>query len=187
MTGLSERSMLSPATRDRWRLRIDPVATALGAWVIAGAVSLFGGAFDMFDGALARATGRATKLGDFLDSTFDRWGEAAVYAGVAVGAAVALQPVTALLATAAMGTAFMVSYTRAKAESLGYRAAVGVAPRPERVVLLGVGLIASGLTGGPAGSPWLQLALGAIFLLSTITTIQRVITVARQANSEVQD
>ena len=77
--------------------------------------------------------------------------------------------------------AFMVSYTRAKAEGLGFSGEVGIAPRPERIVILGVGLVAAGLTGGPGASIWLQLALGAIVVLTTITVIQRILHVRRQA------
>ena len=75
----------------------------------------------------------------------------------------------------------MVSYTRAKAEWLGFSGEVGIAPRPERIVILGVGLVAAGLTGGPESAIWLQLALGAIVVLTTITVIQRILHVRRQA------
>ena len=78
------------------------------------------GIFDLFDGALARATGRATKLGAFLDSTFDRAGEAIVYVGIAAGRLAFGFGAGAFLAAAALAAAFMVSYARAKAESLGF-------------------------------------------------------------------
>ncbi len=66
---------------------------AVGLWLAAGIVVFLGGVFDMFDGALARATGRASKLGAFLDSVFDRWGEAVVYVGIVVGClGVGVQP-----------------------------------------------------------------------------------------------
>jgi CDP-diacylglycerol--glycerol-3-phosphate 3-phosphatidyltransferase len=75
----------------------------------------------------------------------------------------------------------MVSYSRAKAESLGWHGEAGIAPRPERVVILGLGLVAAGLGGGPAGGPWLQLALAAIAVLGTVTVIQRIVYVQHQA------
>ena len=205
---LKEGSLVSVAARDRFRHRVEPyaavlarvgltpnvltligfgisiVAAVLGGlqlWLACGLVATFGAAFDMFDGAVARATGTASPFGAFLDSTFDRWGEGLVYAGLATGAALAAQSPAVLLAVLAMGAAFMVSYSRAKAEGLGWRGEVGVAPRPERVVILGLGLVASGLGGGPAGGPWLQLALGAIALLGTITVIQRIVYVHHQA------
>src|SRR6188508_1564294 len=54
-------------------------------WLIGGIVVFIGGAFDMFDGTLARATGKVSKLGAFMDSVFDRWGEAIVYLGIVAG------------------------------------------------------------------------------------------------------
>ncbi|MFI5261874.1 MAG: CDP-alcohol phosphatidyltransferase family protein [Candidatus Limnocylindrales bacterium] len=207
---LKEGSLLSVATRDRIRRRVEPyaallarlgltanvltligfgisvVAAVLGGlqlWLACGLVATFGAAFDMFDGAVARATGTASPFGAFLDSTFDRWGESLVYAGIATGAAVADQPLAVLLATLAMGAAFMVSYSRGKAEGLGWKGEAGVAPRPERVVILGLGLVAAGIGGGPAGGPWLQLALGAIAVLGSVTVIQRIRYVHQQAQA----
>jgi len=209
--GTGQGSLLSTEQRDRVRHRVEPYAANLAGvgltpnaltligfgisivgailaglqlWVACGLVATFGAAFDMLDGAVARATGRASKFGAFLDSTFDRWGEAVVYAGIAYGCAVAGQPAAVLLTALAMGSAFMVSYSRGKAEGLGWKGEVGIAPRPERVVILGVGLVAAGLGGGPAGGPWLQLALGAIFVLSTITVFQRILFARRQSEDQ---
>jgi archaetidylinositol phosphate synthase len=61
---------------------IAAVAAGLQAWLAAGLLVIFGGVFDLFDGALARATNRVSKAGAFLDSTFDRWGEGVVYIGI---------------------------------------------------------------------------------------------------------
>ena len=208
---VGDQSLVSSGLRQRVRGTATPFATVLGRlgltpnaltvagflisgaaavlagmqlWLAAGVVSLVGAIFDMFDGALARATGQTSKFGGFLDSTLDRWGEAVVYAGITAGAVYAGAPSAALLAPLAMSSAFMVSYARAKAESLGFGGEVGVAPRPERVLILGAGLIAAGLTDGPAHAPWLQAALATIFALSTITTIQRIWHVRRQAGSQ---
>ena len=82
-------------------------------WLVGGLVVFIGGVFDMFDGTLARATGKVSPLGAFMDSVFDRWGEAIVYLGIAWGAVLAGSDLVAVLAAAAMGAAFMVSYTRA--------------------------------------------------------------------------
>lgn len=150
-------------------------------WLAAGIVSVLGASFDMLDGAVARATGRVSRFGAFLDSTLDRWGEGVVYAGIVAGASLAAQPLAATLAALAMSTAFMVSYSRAKAESLGWQGEVGIAPRPERVVILGLGLIAAGLSGGPAGGPWLQAALAILLITTTITVLQRITYAHRQA------
>ncbi len=81
----------------------------------------------------------------------------------------------------------MVSYSRAKAESLGFRGEVGIAPRPERIAILAAGLILAGLTGGPTLSPWLQISLIALFVLSSITTLQRIVHVRNQAQTPGED
>ena len=167
---------------------------ALQHWTVGGIIVFIGGAFDMFDGTLARATGKVSRLGAFMDSVFDRWGEAIVYLGIVIGCAGAGFDVGVWLATAAMGSAFMVSYARARAESLGFApgkgmAAVGLAPREVRVVILGIGLIGAGLTGGvtpgETGQNILGVALGLIAVLATITVIQRIAFTVRQASSEV--
>ena len=121
---------------------LGAIMAAAQWWLLAGIVATFGSAFDMFDGAVARVTGTTSKLGAFMDSTFDRWGEAVVYLGIIIGCTRADFEVGAWLAGAAMGSAFMVSYARARAESLGYApgkgmAAVGLAPREVRVAILG--------------------------------------------------
>jgi CDP-diacylglycerol--glycerol-3-phosphate 3-phosphatidyltransferase len=162
---------------------------AFDIWLAAAFVVLIGGAFDMFDGSLARATGKASNTGAFLDSVFDRWGEAVVYIGIIAGCLSAGDRLGAGLAAFAMASAFMVSYARARAESLGFApgkgmAAVGLAPREIRLVILTLGLLAAGLTGGVQGSDGsrpLWLALGLIGVLATITVIQRIIHVTNQA------
>jgi CDP-diacylglycerol--glycerol-3-phosphate 3-phosphatidyltransferase len=182
---------------------------AAGLWLAAGIVVFLGGAFDLFDGALARATGRASKVGAFLDSVFDRWGESVVYIGIVIGCLNAGFVVGAGLAAVAMSEAFLVSYARARAEGLGLStgsglSAVGLAPREVRLVILSLGLVIAGLLGGvqvalitidipgvsyvawglPAGSNGataLAVALGLIAVLATITVIQRIIHVTKQA------
>jgi CDP-diacylglycerol--glycerol-3-phosphate 3-phosphatidyltransferase len=165
------------------------VAAGGQAWLAAGLLVIFGGVFDLFDGALARATGKASKLGAFMDSVFDRAGEAVIYVGVAAGCNGAGFDAGAILAAAAMAGAFMVSYTRAKSESLGFTAgtgmaAIGIAPREVRIVILTVGLLAASLLGGGAGLPTLSIALGLIAILAIATTIQRIVHVIRQASSK---
>jgi CDP-diacylglycerol--glycerol-3-phosphate 3-phosphatidyltransferase len=174
-------------------------------WLIGGLVVFFGGVFDMFDGTLARATGKVSKLGAFMDSVFDRWGEAVVYLGIVVGAVGAGFDEAAILATAAMGAAFMVSYARAKSEGLGFTAgtgmaAVGIMPREIRLVVLSGGLIVCGALGAPvlvpgAGESCIEsciqtggyVLLGALAIIAigaTITTIQRVLHVRAQAKHQ---
>ena len=180
----------------------------LGLWLAAGIVVFVGGAFDLLDGALARATGRASTVGAFLDSVFDRWGESVVYIGIVIGCLNADFNLGAILAAVAMSEAFLVSYARARAEGLGLgggsgMAAVGLAPREVRLVILSLGLLASGLLGGvhaagtttgtgtstgawglaadSDGARVLAAALSLIAILATITVIQRIIHVTKQA------
>lgn len=192
---------------------VAAIAAGSQAWIVAGVLVIAFGIFDLFDGTLARATGRASTLGSFLDSTFDRWGEGLVYIGIAAGCVGAGYGTGAILAAAAMASAFMVSYTRAKAESLGYGAgsglaAVGLAPREVRLVILAIGLVSTGIAGGLApalpclvapgggcfnvdvfgkgavnggGNGILGWSLGLIAILATVTTIQRILHVRAQA------
>jgi CDP-diacylglycerol--glycerol-3-phosphate 3-phosphatidyltransferase len=176
-------------------------------WLVGGLVVFIGGVFDMFDGTLARATGKVSPLGAFMDSVFDRWGEAIVYIGIVIGAVRSGFDEAAILAAAAMGMAFMVSYTRAKSEGLGFTsgmgmAAVGVMPREVRLVILCLGLIVTGILGTPILEPTggatciesciqtggfvLLGALGIIAIGSTITVIQRILHVRSQARSAAQ-
>jgi CDP-diacylglycerol--glycerol-3-phosphate 3-phosphatidyltransferase len=168
----------------------------LQLWVAGGIVVFAGGVFDMFDGTLARATGRVTRLGAFMDSVFDRWGEALVYVGLVAGLAAAGWEHGPLLAAAAMAGAFLVSYARAKSEGLGFSAgtgmaAVGVMPREIRLVILCAGLVLGGLLGTavvagggtPTGGLVIEGALAIIALGATITVIQRVLHTRGQARA----
>src|SRR5262249_23406802 len=92
------------------------VGGAAQLWVAAGLLVVFGGVFDLFDGALARAMGVAGPLGAFMDSVFDRWGEGVIYVGIAWGCVAAGFPAGSVWAGAAMTSAFMVSYARASSE-----------------------------------------------------------------------
>lgn len=186
---------------------VAAIAAGLQAWLAAGLLVIFGGVFDLFDGALARATNRVSKAGAFMDSTFDRWGEGVVYLGIVIGCLGGQFNLGAVLATAAMSSAFMVSYTRAKSEGLGYApgtgmANVGLAPREVRLVILTAGLVLAGIVGTAnpllvlegwslplgielvkpwAGQIWLFWSLLLITVLATITTIQRIVATLRQA------
>jgi CDP-diacylglycerol--glycerol-3-phosphate 3-phosphatidyltransferase len=185
---------------------IGAVLVAFGLWIPGGLVVFVGGVFDMFDGTLARATGRVSKLGAFMDSVFDRWGEALVYLGLIVGTSRAGFDLGAWLAGAAMASAFLVSYARAKAEGLGFSAGTGMAevglmPREIRLIVLTLGILAAGLAGGVApvemfgdntglgvsanasGSFLLATALAVIALLATVTVIQRVLRTRAQAHT----
>lgn len=158
------------------------VLIALGHWSLGGIVIFLGGIFDLFDGTLARATGKVSRLGAFLDSVFDRGGEAVVYVAIVTGAVIEGHARVPVLASAAMAGAFMVSYVRAKAEGLGFSAGIGMAaiglmPREVRLVILSVGLV---LTDAP-NIKALEYALGVIVIGAIITVIQRILHVRRQA------
>jgi phosphatidylglycerophosphate synthase len=186
---------------------VAALAASQQAWFAAGLLVIFGGVFDLFDGALARATNKVSRLGAFLDSVFDRAGESVLYLGIAIGCVGASFDAGAIAAAAAMGASFMVGYTRAKSESLGFTpgtgmANVGVAPREVRLVLLTLGLLLVGAAGGPApsdcgnllcmssawstGSLVLAATLGLIAILATITTVQRILHVVHQPSEENQ-
>ena len=183
---------------------VAAVAAAQQAWIAAGVLLVVGGVFDLFDGALARATGTTSRLGAFMDSVFDRAGEGVVYVGIVGGCLAADFGLGAVLAAAAMASAFMVSYVRAKSESLGFTsgtgmAAIGLAPREVRIVILTIGLLLTGVLGGVApydgpllisldtwsgGRGPLAASLGLITILATITAIQRIVHVIRQSRQQ---
>ena len=174
---------------------LGAVLLAANLWLVGGIVVFLGGAFDMFDGTLARATNQVSKLGAFMDSVFDRWGEAIVYLGIVTGAVLSIPhggdvavvgpDLVAILGAAAMGAAFMVSYARAKSEGLGFTegtgmAAVGIMPREVRLVVLSLGLVITGITGSFLA---LLIALAVITIGSILTVIQRILHVRSQARS----
>ncbi len=152
--------------------------TALGWPLWGGVVFLAGGIMDLFDGALARLTGRASPFGALLDSVFDRLGEAALFVGLGLYYLLGeLAPAQLLLSMLAvlLGLVFSqgVSYLRARGEGLGAFTRSGIMTRPERVVILGVGLIAEGLAPFPV-MVWVIWAIAAV---SCFTLFQRMFTI----------
>src|SRR2546428_12536280 len=123
------------------------VLAALAHLRWAGVVLIFAGTFDILDGALARSSGRAYPYGAFLDSTLDRYSEGAIYIGLAAyfaGTSGPLQRWLLLATVAALAGSFLVSYVRARAQSLGFTCESGIFARPERGVATVVGLILRG-------------------------------------------
>jgi CDP-diacylglycerol--glycerol-3-phosphate 3-phosphatidyltransferase len=110
---------------------------------IAGIVVLVAGLFDMLDGALARVTNRVTRFGGILDSTLDRLSEAALLLSLLVVYARGQDVAESLLVGIALLGSLMVSYIRARVEGLGIECKVGLFTRPERVIVLALGLILS--------------------------------------------
>lgn len=158
------------------------------AWLVAGIVVAFGAIFDLFDGALARATNKTSNFGAFLDSSLDRAGEGVVYVGIVVAAVLGgLDHWLAPLAISASVAGYMVSYVRARSESLGFSpgtgmASVGLAPREVRTTILVIGLLAAA-----ADVRWLIGALGLISVLSVISAIQRILFTYNQSRSQAQE
>ena len=133
---------------------------------------------DMVDGLMARMLERSSRWGNFLDSTLDRLADGAVFAGVAIWFFTGGEsPAIAIFALVCLLLGSLVSYARAKAESLGCTAAVGFAERSERLVAV---LVFTGLTG--LGLPEIVLLVVLVLLAaaSLVTVIQRIMTVYRQ-------
>lgn len=130
---------------------------------------------DMLDGTMARLSGKVSRLGSFLDSTLDRVADAAIF-GALVWAFRVEDPATALAALACLTIGSVVPYARAKAESLGVAASVGIAERSDRLV---IGLTATGLVG--LGLPlWvLTWTLAVLALLAAVTVVQRTMAVMK--------
>ncbi len=186
------------------RVGLAPVARRIAAvGVSANAVTILGGALtcigaallamnmllaalvvlaigtiaDTLDGQVAKAAGGGTAFGAFLDSTVDRLSDAALFIGTVLLAATTGQAALVWWGLVALTTSFLVSYVRAKAESMGVGASVGPAPREARIAIFLLGLAAWALLG-------LQLAFAAavliVALLSSVTLLVRVVHVGRQ-------
>ena len=184
--------IFDPPARALLRAGVSPDAiTLLGtAGVIAGSIyfaatgDYLGGTIivtlsaftDLIDGAMARARGPAGKFGAFLDSTCDRVADGAVFGAVAWWMGQHDRPWGAAAAIVSLVAGQVVSYAKARAESLGMSANVGLVERAERLILLGIGglLSAFGVTYG------LDYALGVLAVLSIVTIGQRALAVRRQ-------
>jgi CDP-diacylglycerol---glycerol-3-phosphate 3-phosphatidyltransferase len=136
---------------------------------------------DLVDGLMARMSGGSSTWGAFLDSTLDRFGDAAIFAGLAMYYAGpgGSQPLTALaLYCLVMGS--ITSYARARAESLGMHAKVGIAERADRLVAI---LMMTGLAGIFDLPVLIPITLGALAVASTVTVLQRMLLVRSQARA----
>lgn len=140
---------------------------------LAAALFVAGSVLDILDGALARAGGRSTPFGAFLDSTTDRVSEGFMLAAIAFIFARGARDVLVVVTVAAVAGSFLVSYTRARAEALGLRGDVGIGSRAERVVVITAGLVLA---------PWgvLPWAIGALAVTAWVTVVQRVLSVRTQ-------
>ena len=141
-------------------------------WLGAG-IFVLGSILDILDGALARAGGKTTPFGAFLDSTTDRVGEGFMLGAIALIESRNGNTTSLAFTVAAIAGSFLVSYTRAKAEILGLRGNMGIGSRAERVALITVGLILA---------PWGALSIAIYVLAATawITVVQRILAVRTQ-------
>lgn len=175
--------------------RIHPnMLTAIGLVINAGAAVAFGagkfmagalivigaGLFDMVDGRVARHTNTVTPFGAFFDSVIDRYSDLAIYFGLLVYYARLNRLFYVALVALAMTGSVMVSYTRARAESLIPTCKVGFMERPERIVLLIIG----GLSNRMAAVLWV------IAVISNITVLHRIVytwQVTRRTSTRTAD
>ncbi|HXZ99713.1 MAG TPA: CDP-alcohol phosphatidyltransferase family protein [Candidatus Binatia bacterium] len=147
-------------------------------WLLAGGlVLLFAGVFDILDGAVARVSGKVRPYGAFLDSTTDRYAEVVTYAALLYHfVSHPGNQLAAMLVVLSLGGSLLVSYVRARAQSLGFRCDGGLLARPERVVIIVVGLVV------PLALIW---ALWVLAVLTNVTALQRIVLVWRQARHPV--
>lgn len=120
---------------------ISAQVLAMGYPLAAGVLFLLASSFDMFDGALAKLAKKVTPFGAFLDSTLDRLGEGVMFMAIAYRLALEGYTIAVTGVVLAMLGAMLTSYMRARAEALGITCTTGWISRPERVILLGIGLI----------------------------------------------
>ena len=186
---------IEPLTRWLVRRGVHPNAITIMGFVItlagalmfsrdhvrtAGSLVLLGGLFDIFDGRVARVSGLASKFGSFFDSTLDRISEIAMYMGfitLYTGYMLDAADIWMIyVITLALGGSLMVSYTRARAEALGFECTVGLMQRAERIVLLGTGSLIFGLAWG---GKVLSAIIIIVAILTNITAIHRIVWVYR--------
>lgn len=165
---LAARTRLSPNMITVIGLMLNIAVAAViasGNLILGGVLLLFAGAFDVVDGAVARATNQVSKFGGFFDSTVDRYADAVILGGLLIYFTETDAGTTEVLLTfIVLVGSIMISYTRSKAEGLGMRGDVGIAQRAERVIILSAALLLSLPVWG----------LGVLAVLTHFTVLQRV-------------
>ena len=158
---------------------VAAILTGTGHLLWGGVVLAFAGTFDILDGALARSSGRSYAYGAFLDSTLDRYSEGAMYLGLMayfVGAGGPYERWLVLATGAALAGSFLVSYVRARAQSLGFTCETGLFARPERIVVTVIGLV--------FGGPVLAALVIVLAFLTNFTALQRIREVWLQGRAQ---
>lgn len=151
---------------------VTAAVIATGHISFGGLLLFLSGGFDMLDGALARVAKQGSNFGAFLDSLLDRYSEAAILLALIYVFTIRHDTLAVLLVYAVAMGSILISYARARAEGLGLEAKVGIAPRPERILILGLGLLLN-----------FRTAIGALVLLAIlthVTAVQRLYHVWRQ-------
>jgi CDP-diacylglycerol--glycerol-3-phosphate 3-phosphatidyltransferase len=156
---------------------------ARGRLLIALAIVTVCALTDLLDGTMARLRGGSTKWGGLLDSTMDRISDSAVLGSLIYWYATTGQRRAAVAALLCLISGHVISYVRARAESLGFTANVGFAERAERLIIIGVG----GLLAGLGLTIALEIALWILLVLSLITIGQRLVHIYRQASAASQE
>src|SRR2546430_5204067 len=175
----SARAWTDPVGRLLFRLKLRPNHLTLCGLVVslltaaafvdgrtrlAGVLLILAGLFDFFDGSLARASGQVTPFGAFLDSVIDRYSDLVVLLGIVVLFARTPNARGAVIAMGGLVGSVMVSYTKARAESIGIECNVGMMERPERLICLIAGALLD----------LLEPALWVLAILANITALQRI-------------
>ncbi len=183
------KGVLTPVARGLLRLGLHPnnvtllglagnavgaVFLAQGYMTIGGLIVLLMAPLDALDGTMARLLGQPTKWGAFADSVTDRWSEFFIFMGLLYYYLAQGDRLLSLLVFAAVMGSIMVSYTKARAEALGYDCNVGVLTRMERFLVLAPGLVLN--------LPWLAVAI--IAVLANFTALQRALYVRSQARGK---
>ena len=175
-------SRLTPNAISLTGLALNVVAAILvfaDLYCLGGIAFIVGSIMDTLDGRYSRMSGKGTQFGAFLDSTLDRASEGIVLTAVAFQFSESGDDVAVAATVAAVLSSVMVSYTRARAEALGIKGDVGIAPRAIRVVILSIGLLfAKGASLGDF--ELLEPAVYVLAVLSIVTVFQRIFHV-RQA------
>ncbi len=174
LAGALARLKLHPNTITLLGFALNAVAglvLSTGKLGVGALVMLGASATDALDGALARATSQQSRFGAFLDSTLDRLSEGVVLLGLLAWWLQQGEDLGALVVMLALLGSVMVSYTRARAEGVGFDCKVGLLTRPMRVIVLGIGLL----------SPWPLPVLIGLTVLTWFTVAQRVAYVYRES------
>jgi CDP-diacylglycerol--glycerol-3-phosphate 3-phosphatidyltransferase len=150
---------------------IGAVFIARGNLLWGGLLVLLMGPIDALDGTMARLRGEPSDFGGFVDSVTDRYSELVIYGGLLYYFLLAGNETSSILVFLAAAGSVMVSYTRARAEALGFDAKVGALTRVERYLVLAPGLVFG----------YIEIALWIIAVLANVTALQRILHVRKQA------